>query len=156
MGTEAFLCPHPFPCLYGTPSSLRGLPRVLKSKFKQLLIREGRGCRYKGDPDTRLKERRTCTHLDPYQQPYAWITAIKFFTKPLQEGIHSFSEHKTAVFPFAWQSNKALPFKFTQNSVSQIQFDTGAQRLPFSETSVFRITTLKIKDLGIHMLSWVT
>ena len=92
VGTEAFLCPHPFPCLYGTPSSLRGLPRVLKSRLQQLLIREGRGCRYKGDPETRLKERRTCTHLDPYQQPYAWTTAIKFFTKPFQEGIHSFSD----------------------------------------------------------------
>ena len=30
--------------------------------------------------------------------------------------------------PFAWQSNKAILFYFTQNSVSEIQFCTGVQR----------------------------
>ena len=29
--------------------------------------------------------------------------------------------------PLAWQSNKALHFYFTQNSVSKIRFGTGAE-----------------------------
>ena len=33
--------------------------------------------------------------------------------------------------PFAWQSNKAILFYFTQNSVSEIQFGTSVQRLSF-------------------------
>ena len=33
--------------------------------------------------------------------------------------------------PFAWQSNKAILFCFTQNSVSEIEFGVRVQRLAF-------------------------
>ena len=33
--------------------------------------------------------------------------------------------------PFAWQSNKAILFYFTQHSVFEIRFDIGAQRPSF-------------------------
>ena len=37
--------------------------------------------------------------------------------------------------PFAWQSDKAFLFYFTQNSASKIQFSTGVQRPNFSYTT---------------------
>ena len=46
-------------------------------------------------------------------------------------GTHSFLGHKLAVSPFAWQSNKAILFYFTQDSVSEVQFGTSAQRPSF-------------------------
>ena len=39
-----------------------------------------------------------------------------------------------ALAPFAWQSNKAILFNFTQNSVSAFLFSTGEQRLSFGIT----------------------
>ena len=35
-------------------------------------------------------------------------------------GTHSFRGQEPTVSPFAWQSNKAILFYFTQNSVSEI------------------------------------
>ena len=46
-------------------------------------------------------------------------------------GSHSFEGYKPTVSPFAWQSNKAILFFFTQNSDSEIQFGTSAQRPSF-------------------------
>ena len=46
-------------------------------------------------------------------------------------GTHSFWGQEPAVSPFAWQSNKAILLYFIQNSVSEIWFSTGAQRLSF-------------------------
>ena len=40
--------------------------------------------------------------------------------------------HQSAVASFAWQSNKAIFFSFTQNSVSTFVFRTGGQRPSFS------------------------
>ena len=39
---------------------------------------------------------------------HPWTTAIKLLTKSHRVGTHSFSGHKPAVSPFAWQSNKAI------------------------------------------------
>ena len=46
----------------------------------------------------------------------------------LQVGTHSFSRQESTVSPFAWKSNKAGLFYFTQSSVSEIWFVTGVQR----------------------------
>ena len=48
-----------------------------------------------------------------------------------QVGVHSFEGHEPAVAPFAWQSSKALVFCFAPNSVSEVQFGTGAWRPSF-------------------------
>ena len=60
--------------------------------------------------------------------------------------------HDPTVSPFAWQSNKALLFYFTQNSVSEIVFSSGVQRSwAFSIISSFGalcyITSLKLNFL---------
>ena len=68
---------------------------------------------------------------DLYQQPHPWTIAIKLLTKFPQVGTHSFWGHEPAVSPFAWQSNKAILFYFTQNSVSEVWFGTGVQRQSF-------------------------
>ena len=51
--------------------------------------------------------------------------AIKLLTKSSRVGTHSFSEQEPAGSPSAWQSNKAILFYFTQNSVSEIAFGAG-------------------------------
>ena len=67
---------------------------------------------------------------DPYQQPSPWTTEIKLPTKSSQVG-HGFSGHRPAVAPFAWQSNKAILFYFTQNSVSELRFGVGFTEAEF-------------------------
>ena len=47
----------------------------------------------------------------------------------LQVGGHSFLRALAAVASFAWQSNKAILFYFTQNSVSEIWFGVKIKRL---------------------------
>ena len=54
----------------------------------------------------------------------------KLPTKSSQVG-HSFLGHRPAVAPFAWQSNKAILFYFTQNSVSEIGFGTSFTEAEF-------------------------
>ena len=54
---------------------------------------------------------------------------IRLFTTPPPFLDTQFCGHYTAVSPFAWQSNKAILFYFTQNSVSEIQFGVRVQRL---------------------------
>ena len=56
------------------------------------------------------------------QQPHSWTIAMKPLTKSSHLGMHSFSGQESAVAPFAWQSNKALIFYFTQSSVSKVLF----------------------------------
>ena len=63
-----------------------------------------------------------------------------------------FGGHDPTVSPFAWQSNKALLFYFTQNSVSEILFVIGVQRCwAFSIISSFgalcNITSSKLNFL---------
>ena len=53
----------------------------------------------------------------PHQIPPVWDT--------------QFLGREPTVSPFARQSNKTILFYFTQKSVSEIQFGTGAQRLSF-------------------------
>ena len=53
----------------------------------------------------------------PHQIPPGWDT--------------QFWGHEPAVSFFAWQGNKAILFYFTQNSTSEIQFNTSAQRPNF-------------------------
>ena len=36
--------------------------------------------------------------------------------------------------PFAWESNKAILFYFTQNSVSEIEFGVSVQRLDLASS----------------------
>ena len=43
-------------------------------------------------------------------------------------GTHRISKQDPSVYPFAWQSNKAILFYFTQNSVSEIRFGISVQR----------------------------
>ena len=43
LGTSLSMCP--ISCFSGISFSLHELPRVPKGRFRQLLIREGRGCR---------------------------------------------------------------------------------------------------------------
>ena len=63
-----------------------------------------------------LKTPKTC------QQPHSWTIAMKPLTESSQVGMHSFSGQESTVAPFAWQSNKAIIFYFTQSSVSKILF----------------------------------
>ena len=78
-------------------------------------------------PEARLKEGRPCKHHDLSLQLHPWTFAIKLLTKSSQFGTHGFLRHKPFVFPFAWQINKAILFYFTQSSVSEIRFGTGAE-----------------------------
>ena len=91
--------------------------------------REGHSLRR--PPETRLKKCWLCTHFDPYQKPCPWTIAVKLLTKSLQVGTPSFSGHEPPVFPFAWQSNKAILLCFTQNSASEIWFNTSTPRPSF-------------------------
>ena len=78
-------------------------------------------------PEARLKECRPCTHSNLISNPALEPIAIKLLTKASWVGTHSFLGQEPAVSPFAWQSNKALLFYFTQNSVSEIWFGTSAE-----------------------------
>ena len=69
-------------------------------------------------PEARFKECRPCTHPDFYQQPCPWTIAVKLLTKSSWAGMQ-FLRHEPAVSPFSWQSNKAILFYVTQNSVSE-------------------------------------
>ena len=83
-----------------------------------------------------IKGCRPCTHPDPlsatpplkhcyktpHQIPLGWDT--------------QFLRHEPTVTPFAWQSSKATLFYFTQKSVSEIPFGTGAQRPSFRHQDV--------------------
>ena len=51
----------------------------------------------------------------PQHQPYPGSIAVKLLTKCSQVGTHRFPGHEPTMFPFAWQSNKAIHFYFTQN-----------------------------------------
>ena len=98
-------------------------PSEARLKEPQKLIRRS--------PEARLKECRPCTHPDPYQQSCPWTIAIKLLIK-FPPGWDTVCEgHKPTVAPFAWQSNKAILFYFTQNAVSEIRLCTGAQRSSF-------------------------
>ena len=56
----------------------------------------------------------------------------KLLNKSSRVGTHGFSGRgQLTVSLFAWQSNKAIHFYSTQNSVSEIRFVTGAQRPSF-------------------------
>ena len=133
-GMEAFLCP--VSCRQD--SSLHDIPWVPKGRFKPLLIREGAA---KKPPEARLKgpeklikiKRSPETLHTPYscQQPHPWTIAIKPLITSSWVETHSFRGQELSVSPFAWQSNKAILFYFTQNSVSEIRFSTGVQRLSF-------------------------
>ena len=62
-----------------------------------------------------------------------WSITIKLLTNLSRWGRivfrgRSFSRQEPALSPFASQSNKALLFYFTQNSVSEIGFSTDIQR----------------------------
>ena len=59
--------------------------------------------------------------------------SIKTNSSPKAAGWDTqFLRHKSIVSFFAWEDNKAILFHFTQkNSVSDIWFGTGAQRLSF-------------------------
>lgn len=61
---------------------------------------------------SRLKERGSCVHLDPYQHP-------PLCTIRLPTALISWSwdmQFEATVAPFTWQSNKAILFYFTKNS----------------------------------------
>ena len=79
-----------------------------------------------------IKECRPNTHPDPSQQPRPWNTVIKLLTKSPLGRDTQFWGHEPTVSPFPWQSNKAILFCFTQNSISEIWFSTSAQRPSFS------------------------
>ena len=129
----------PVSCKQG--SSLHDLPWVPKGRFQQLLIKGGAAmkpseARLKGPeklikikrpPEMRLRQCRPCSTLILSETPplnHCYKTLIK--SSPV--GTHSFSRQEPYVFPFAWQSNKAILFYFTQNSVSEIWFGTSVQR----------------------------
>jgi len=86
-------------------------------------------------PETRLQAWRPSTHPNlvsnhgPLHPP--WTIAIKLLSKSSRVGTYSFSGQETSVSPFAWQSNKATLFYFTQNSVLEIGFRAGSQRSSF-------------------------
>ena len=82
-------------------------------------------------PETRLKECRPCKHPNLVSKPPPWTIAIKLFIKSSWVGTHSFLGQEPAVSPFAWQSNKAILFYFTQNSVSEVWCGTSAERPSF-------------------------
>ena len=58
-GTMAFCVPHPFDFRKQPSFSLRDLPWVPTGRFKQLLMRKGRGC------ETREKQSRGALGQDP-------------------------------------------------------------------------------------------
>ena len=108
-------------------------------------VMQGQGRR---PPEARVKECRSFSHPDPYQQPYPCTIAIKVLTKSPSIGTHFFRA-EPVVSSFAWQSNKTIVFCFTQNSVSEIWFGTSSQRLSFQSASV--VTTLR--NIWNQMLS---
>ena len=55
-----------------------------------------------------------------------WTTTIKLPILP--KWGHMVWGHSPTVFPFAWKSNKAILFYFTQNSVSKFWFTTNVPR----------------------------
>ena len=76
-------------------------------------------------------------------------------------GTHSFSRQEAAMSPFAFQSNKALLFYFTQNSVSGIQFGTGQRGWAFGIRSSYPLQGLltgahfRVSALySLEMLMW--
>ena len=75
-----------------------------------------------------------CCYKTPHQILLGWDT--------------QFWGHEPAVSPFAWESNKAILFYFTQNSVSKIQFGTGAgfsPSIPLEQPSINRRQWLEEK-----------
>ena len=52
---------------------------------------------------------------------------MKHLTKSLQVGSDNFWGHKSTVSSTAWQSDEAILFYLTQNSISEIWFGTGVQ-----------------------------
>ena len=69
-------------------------------------------------PEARLKECRSYTHPDPYQQTCPWNIAMKFLPKFPQVGIHSFKVMSLLCLPLLSKVIKLFLFCFTQNSVS--------------------------------------
>ena len=70
-------------------------------------------------------------HSNPNQWSRPWTTARNLLTESPRVGTRNFERQESVVSPFAWQSNKAILFYFTQNSVSEIQFSTSAQSTKF-------------------------
>ena len=64
-------------------------------------------------------------------EPCPWTIAIKLLIKSPRGWDTQFLRHDPSVSSFAWQSNKAILFYFTKNSVSEIRFGTGARRPSF-------------------------
>ena len=81
------------------------------------------------EKEARLKEGRPCTHPDPYQ--WLWNRLLWNSSPDGPTLGHSFSRHELAVSPFAWQGNKAVFSTLAENSLSEMQFSTGAQRPSF-------------------------
>ena len=127
LGMEAFYCP-PFPV---GKTSLHDLPRVPKGRFKQLLIKRGAAkpldARLKGQ-EKGIKIRRP-TIWDPQHHP--WTIAIKLFIKSSWVETHSFLRQEPTVSSFAWQSDKAVLFYFTQNSLWDLISHQCTERLSF-------------------------
>ena len=69
-GTKAFLCPLVSICRRWVSSSLHDLPWVPTGRFKQLLIREGKGCRDKG----RAVKKRYCSLGKGFWFPFKGYT----------------------------------------------------------------------------------
>lgn len=86
----------------------------------------------KRPPDARLKKCRPCTHLILISST---LNKVSYKTphQILPGETYIFRARACCVTP-SWQSNKALLFYFTQNSVSG-WFGTGAQRLSFDQFS---------------------
>ena len=79
------------------------------------------------DADSYLPHHQPIRRMSTSWSRPSWTITIKLPTILSKWG-HSFSRQEPTVSPFAWQSNKAILFYFTQNSVSKIQFHTRVQR----------------------------
>ena len=120
-GTEALL--SPVSCRQD--SRLHDLPWVPKGRLEELLITGGAA---RKPPEMRLRKWKSCTRPNLVRDSTLGPVVIKPFIRSSGVGTHSFSRQEPAVSPFAWQSNKAILFYFTQNSVPEIWFGSGVQR----------------------------
>ena len=82
--------------------------------------------------------------------PYS-LRTIKHFNYPFQG--RSRSLDLLPVAHFACQSNKAIPFYFTQNSVSAFLFSTGEQRPNFSNRWLWFSHLITSNSLRCHGLT---
>ena len=98
------------------PNTAKKIKIKLQNDFKKKRLKgPEKLIKIRRPPELRLKECRPCSTLILSETP-PLNHCSKTLIKSSRVGTHSFSRQKPRVSPFAWQSNKAILFYFTQNS----------------------------------------